>query len=94
MALILRGQSECSICNKVLKEEDDVVMNSHFIADSNDSLWRFSDSGMHRSCFLDWEHRQEFIKRFNDTRGSIIWGNGTYHHMEEDGSISVLKRNI
>lgn len=90
MALIFCGQTQCSICNEILKEEDDVVMTTHFIADLNDPLWRFSDSGMHQSCFLDWEHRQEFIKRFNETRGNVIAGNGTFQQMEKDGSISVL----
>jgi hypothetical protein len=93
MALIFRGQTECSICNEVLNEGEDIVMTSHFIADSADPLWRFSDSGMHRNCFLEWAHKQEFIKRFNDIEGSITWGNGTYHHMEDNGSISVLKRD-
>jgi hypothetical protein len=33
------------------------------------------------------------VKRYNDTIGAVTWGNGTYHHMEDDGSISVLRRD-
>ena len=92
MALILRGQSTCSICSNDLNEGDEIVATTHFIADPTDPLWRFSDSGMHKSCFLEWEHRQEFIRKFNNTRGTMTFGNGNYYHMEEAGSISALKR--
>ena len=92
MALILLGKTECSICGVVLYEGDALVATTHFIADHNDPLWRFSDSAMHKSCFLEWEHRRSFVKKYNDTVGTITWGNGTYHHMEDDGHISVLKK--
>jgi hypothetical protein len=93
VALILLGKTECSICGVILNDGDDLVATTHFIADQNDPLWRFSDSAMHRSCFLGWEHRQSFVKKYNDTIGAITWGNGMYHHMEDDGHISVLKRD-
>jgi hypothetical protein len=93
VALILLGKTECSICGVVLNEDDDLVATTHFIADQNDPLWRFSDSAMHRSCFLEWEHRLGFVKKYNDTIGAITWGNVTYHYMEADGHISVLKRD-
>ena len=92
MALILLGKTECSICGVILNEDDPLVATTHFIADRDDPLWRFSDSAMHKSCFLKWEQKQSFVKKYNDAVGTITWGNGTYHHMEEDGSISVLKR--
>ena len=92
MALILPGKSECSVCGVVLNEGDDIAATTHFIADPNDPLWRFSDSGVHRSCFLGWDQRQAFMGKYNDTIGAITWGNGTYHRMEDDGHISVLQR--
>ncbi len=92
MALILPGKTECKLCHTVIKENDKVVATSHFIADPNDPLWRFSDTAMHKNCFLDWGQRQTFIEKYNRTVGSITWGNGTYHHMSDDGVISSLKR--
>ena len=92
MALILLGLSKCSLCGVALQGGDEIVSTSHFIADRDDPLWRFSDSGMHKSCFLSWEQRDNFVKKYNETRGAITWGNETYHHMEDDGEISVLKR--
>jgi hypothetical protein len=92
MALILLGKTECSLCGGVLKEDDDIVATTAFINDRDDPLWPFSDSGMHKACFLAWDQRSKFVKKYNETRGAITWGNGTYHHMEDDGEISVLRR--
>lgn len=94
MALIIQGKTKCSICNATLNEGDNIVMCPHFISDPNDRLWRFSDSGMHKTCFLEWEHRENFVKKYNNSIGLITWGNGTYHHMEDDGQISVLRRKV
>lgn len=92
MALILFGKTECSLCGNVIMDDDDIVANSHFIADRNDPLWRFSDSTMHRSCFLAWDQREAFVTKFNQLVAGITFGNGTYHRMESDGTIAVLQR--
>jgi hypothetical protein len=47
---------------------------------------------MHKACFLAWDQRSNFMKKYSETRGALTAGNGTYHHMEDDGEISVLKR--
>ena len=93
MALILRGKTQCSICGVVIKDGDPIVSTTHFIVDENHPLWRFSDSGMHKSCFLAWPLRETFVERYNATIGSVTWGNGTYHNMEPDGDICVLNLN-
>ena len=93
MAIVLRGMSKCSICGVVIQEDDEIVATTHFISNENDPLWRFSDSAMHKPCFLDWEHKDNFVKKYNETIGDIIWGNGTFHKMENDGHISVLKKD-
>ena len=92
MAIVLRGKTECSVCSNVIKDGDEIVSTSHFIADQSDPLWRFSDSGMHRSCFANWNLRTEFVAKYNHIVGPITFGNGTYHRMEPDGTIAVLKR--
>jgi len=63
------------------------VATSHFITNPADALHRFSDAGMHRACFLRWEYREVFVKRFNDTAGRHVSGNGRVRHMESDGTI-------
>ena len=92
MSQYFPGKTTCSICGVVLNREDDVVMCSAFIGDQADPLWRFSDSTMHRSCFLAWPLRVSFIGRYNQEIGSITWGNGTYHYMRDDGTVVSLPR--
>jgi hypothetical protein len=87
MALIFLGKTECAICNVVLKEGDQIVATSAFIADRDDPLWQFSDAAMHKSCFLEWDQRKNFVEKYNETVGALTFGNGTYHYMEPDGSI-------
>jgi hypothetical protein len=93
VALIFRGKTECSLCGNVIMAGDEIVATSHFIGDSNDPLWRFSDSAMHRGCFLTWDQRAAFVAKYNRLVGGITFGNGTFHQMEPDGSIAVLKRS-
>jgi hypothetical protein len=92
MALILRGKTTCPLCSEVISDNNELVATSHFIADCKDPLWRFSDAAMHKGCFLKWDQRQLFIKKYNGTVGSVTWGNGTYHQMNDDGMIVSLKR--
>jgi hypothetical protein len=68
------GASRCSICREVLNEGQAVVATTHFIADPNDLLWRFSDSGMHAACFAAWEHRDEFAARYHSVMGITLAG--------------------
>jgi hypothetical protein len=95
MALIFPG-IKCSIREQPLDGEllksHTYVATTHFIADPSHLLWRFSDSAMHQHCFENWEHRPDFIALYNQTMGSITWGDGRHHHMQDDGSISILKR--
>jgi hypothetical protein len=87
MAIIILGKTECSLCGIVLEEGPDIVATPHFIEDQTDPLWKYSDSGMHRRCFLAWEHRAAFVEKFNAAFGSRVWGNGTRHRMQLDGTI-------
>jgi hypothetical protein len=90
MALIFRGQTPCAICGKVIEATDEVVATSYFIADQTDPLWRFSDAGFHRLCFLGWEYRQTIVARFNQVVERNIFGNGTHHYMMADGTIVTV----
>ncbi|HZS45299.1 MAG TPA: hypothetical protein VFC63_09380 [Blastocatellia bacterium] len=92
MALIITGKTACAICNVAVQANDTVVSTSHFIADCNNHLWRFSDAAMHQACFLTWEHRLAFINLFNETAGKNTFGNGNYHFMQDDGTTKILNR--
>jgi hypothetical protein len=89
MALILSG-SRCALCNQVYSETDELVATSAFIPDRGDPLWRFSDASMHKRCFLTWDQRMAFVRRFNEAMKPYVFWNGTRHHMEEDGTIKSI----
>lgn len=74
MAILQLGQSKCSICGSVSAEGDDIVATTHFIADENDPLWQYSDSGMHRHCYEAWEHRDDFTARYRTKMGPMYPG--------------------
>ncbi len=76
------------LCHAVLAKDDEIVATSHFIADRNDPLWRYSDAGFHRRYFIRWEHREEFVRRFNEVMAQHVFGNGKRHRMSSDGSIT------
>jgi hypothetical protein len=92
MALIFRGETKCALCDTVLKVDDAIVATSHFIADRQHPLWRFSDAAMHKTCFLEWDRRQAFVDLFNQSVGDIIFSDGTSHIMRDDGLIVSLPR--
>jgi hypothetical protein len=66
MALIYSGMP-CAICGEPLDIHGPRVATTHFIGDETDPLWRFSDTAMHYSCFQEWKHREEFVKKYNDS---------------------------
>ena len=65
MAMIFIGQSTCSICGKILEENQSITGFPPFIEDSNHELFEYSDSGMHEACFMNWRFKTQFINAYN-----------------------------
>lgn len=84
MAIVILGRSRCAICNEVIERSDEVIATPAFIEDPHHSLWRFSDAGMHQSCFLAWDRRGEFVAEFNRVFDTHYRG---MRHMLPDGRI-------
>lgn len=85
MAIIIRGVTACPICGDVIADGDILVSIPHFIHDESHKLYRYSDSAMHQTCFVGWEHRDAFRTAVND-----LWPKLMPNHpreMMEDGSI-------
>ena len=89
MALIIWNQTKCVICGAIVEEEDDIVTTTHFISSKEDPLWRYSDSCMHKRCFLAWEHRAAFVEKYNAVARNFTFDDGTYHEMQADGTIRI-----
>ncbi len=51
MVLLLRGQSACKICGQVINEEDNICGFTHFVNNTKDPLYFFSDEAFHEHCF-------------------------------------------
>ncbi len=86
----------CAICPKVISDEllrdNDYVATTHFVGDPSHELWSFSDTAMHKDCFMAWNKRVEFIQLYNDTIRKFTCSNGIYHHMRDDGQVEFLIR--
>ena len=85
MALVIRGKTTCSICGQVQRDGADLVATTHFIRDDAHPLWRYSDSAMHRACFLNWPQANAFRAAFNETCSKADAKH--FREMLEDGTI-------
>ena len=64
MALYNPGFTKCPICNQIVGESQKRTGFTHFIEDDKDPLWRFSDAVFHYDCFMKWECKEEYLKRY------------------------------
>lgn len=65
MAIVLFGKTSCKLCDATIVETDDVVSLPHFITDPSSPFWEFSDSCVHRACFLHWPKAVEFRRLYD-----------------------------
>jgi len=91
MAILICGKTQCPICSAVISSGQPTVATQHFIQTQSNPLWRYSDAAMHYDCFQMWEHREVFIAEYNKTMGQVVWGNGTRHEMQADGTVISLQ---
>jgi len=85
MAVLTDGFTRCKLCGELLMKKDEMVCTTHFIANMADPLWRYSDAAMHKTCFMAWIHRKQFISKYNQHHCS----HGSMMQMTEDGEILV-----
>lgn len=91
MAILILGKTTCSLCGEVILAEHALVASTHFISDSSHPLWCYSDAAMHYDCFQRWPQREQFVAEYNRTIGQIMWGNGSQHTMQTDGTITTAQ---
>ena len=70
-----------------MSASEDLVTTPAFIIDQNHYLWEYSDSGMHRACFLEWPYRKEFREQFNLNAKTMYENPDIKRRMTKDGSI-------
>jgi hypothetical protein len=70
-------------CGEVIGKCDEVYATTHFIADTDDPLWQYSDSAIHLGCFEQWEHGDEFDQRYQRSRAKYQALGTKYPTLEE-----------
>jgi hypothetical protein len=64
MALLTRGSTKCSLCGVVIQKDHEIAVIGEFRCDPKHPIARYLDSCVHRSCFENWEYREEFTKMY------------------------------
>lgn len=88
MALTFLGKTECRLCGTVVRQGDVLVTTSGSPVDEKDPLFAFYDATMHQTCFLSWNQRLTFIRKFNEHYEKHYRG---IRYMREDGTIEDRK---
>jgi hypothetical protein len=58
MAIIFTGKSQCAVCGKILREHDEIISLPP-ISDTTNPLYKYFDTGFHKSCFKHWDKKEE-----------------------------------
>ena len=66
MALLIPGLTKCPLCGEVINKDDQIESFWHFIEDSKDPLYEYSDASFHKACFDIWEMRDEYLMRYSE----------------------------
>ena len=86
--MIFIGLTNCPICESLLEEKHSIVMIPPFIEDTRNSLWKYTDTGMHQQCFDNWDCRAHLVALYNSFYKAHYRG---YRIMNDDGSITVVE---
>lgn len=100
MALLIQNEdgtyeTECAICDRPVHEP--IFTTSHFIADSSDPLWSFSDASMHWDCYANWKHQRSFAEQYFETVTQSNFNNPYWPTILKSREISLranLDRNV
>ena len=84
MALVIVGQSTCSVCSEILEESQPLATFPAIPFEPGSELSEFSDSAMHQTCFDSWSLREAFVDEFNRYFESHYRG---LRRMRADGAI-------
>lgn len=84
MAIVFDGETTCALCDKKLQENESLVLIPAFFEDSLHSLWKYTDVGFHRDCFMQWERKVELVSEFNEYYKKHYRG---IRVMDNDGNI-------
>lgn len=93
MALIFWGSTCCSICGEILKQEEETIAWSAFLPREH-KFWKYSDSGMHKKCFDQWEFSTEFAQLYYKKNEEVDFNNPYVKEMIEKYGIPEWLQKI
>jgi hypothetical protein len=66
MAIVIRGETKCQFCGKVIVEGQEAVSFPNFVANQMDPLSVFSDGAFHAECFHSHPLAQKAQGRYEE----------------------------
>jgi hypothetical protein len=75
MAVFIVGRTCCPLCERVIKEGEDIISFSPFVANQLDPLWIFSDGVFHADCFHREPLSHKALERYQEIRRRLGPGN-------------------
>jgi hypothetical protein len=91
MMTIPRDASKCPLCGKVVALHHDIVSTCHFVAEPSDPLFQCAGVPFHRRCFLTWDRRAEFARRYNEAMSDHVFADGAHYQLREDGVMARVE---
>lgn len=53
MALVFANLTVCNICNRIIKQDDEIIGFPPFISNAKDPFYFFNDAAFHKTCLLN-----------------------------------------
>ena len=91
MALVDLGFTRCPLCDQTIEAGDDTVASDSCSAFGKVDLHRYYDAALHRHCFLRWEHREEYVRQFNQSNRDLVFDQKRCH-MDATGTIHLVPK--
>ena len=79
---MVEGTRVCWLCRKAVDNDFEAVITAPFLT-KRDPLWRYAGGSLHRKCFLAWDRRKEFIRKFNLVMAPL-------YEMDGEGEVTSL----
>jgi predicted nucleic acid-binding Zn ribbon protein len=71
MALLIYGKRVCSLCGKLIKQEDPSCSFPPFVVNELDPCFLFSDGAFHEACVLKHKHGVDAIRRVEEWAANV-----------------------
>jgi hypothetical protein len=71
MALLIYGKSVCSLCDRVIKQEEPTCSFPPFVVNELDPCFVFSDGAFHETCVRKHKHGADALRRVDEWASKV-----------------------